>query len=74
MSLKGVIHLHRSVVVSFVCPSRESFKDTKGGRRQEEVETAGFKVIGGRWCPNDTTGYGIDDVMTCHFADVNIVS
>ena len=22
-------------------------RDTKGGRRQEEVETAGFKVIGG---------------------------
>ena len=34
-------------------------RDTKGGRRQEEVETASCKVIGG--APNDTTGYWIDD-------------
>ena len=31
-------------------------RDTKGGRRQKEVEAAGL-----RWCPNNTTGYGIDD-------------
>ena len=31
--------------------------DTKGGRRQAEVEL----VSSHRWCPNDTPGYGIDD-------------
>ena len=33
-------------------------RDTKGGRRQEEVETAGFKVIDGA----PTTLYGLRDL------------
>ena len=42
------------------------FRDTEGGRRQEEVETAGYKVVGGAPTKLRVTGLMIMMMMMKH--------